>query len=181
MPSPKLVPLVLTDGERWSLEALVRKRTASQSLALRARIVLACAEESGIAPLTRVAVATGGSREMVRKWRVRFMQQRVDGLTDAPRPGAPRKITDEQVEVVVTRGSDREGTRPGHALVDEVDGRGDRVVAIVRFPDLAGLRPQAPPGGDLEAPRRPGVHRQGPRRGRPLHEPARARPGPGGG
>ncbi len=33
MPSPKLVPLLLTDGERESLEALVRKRTASQSLA----------------------------------------------------------------------------------------------------------------------------------------------------
>jgi hypothetical protein len=47
MPSPKLVPLLLTDGERKALEALVRKRTASQSLALRARIVLACAEEAG--------------------------------------------------------------------------------------------------------------------------------------
>jgi len=103
VPSPKLVPLVLADGERESLEALVRKRTASQSLALRARIVLACAEESGVAPLTRVAARTGVSREMVRQWRVRFMEGRVDGLADAPRPGAPRKITDEQVEVVVTR------------------------------------------------------------------------------
>jgi hypothetical protein len=55
MPSPKLVPLLLTDGERKALEALVRKRTASQSLALRARIVLACAEEGGAAPLTSVA------------------------------------------------------------------------------------------------------------------------------
>jgi hypothetical protein len=45
-------PLVLSCGERESLEALVRKRTASQSLAVRARIVLACAEESGVAPLT---------------------------------------------------------------------------------------------------------------------------------
>lgn len=47
MPSPKLVPMVLTDRERESLEALVRKRTAPQSLAQRARIVRACAEESG--------------------------------------------------------------------------------------------------------------------------------------
>ena len=47
MPSPKLVPLLLSDAERGALEALVRKRTASQSLALRARIVLACAEERG--------------------------------------------------------------------------------------------------------------------------------------
>jgi transposase len=103
MPSPKLAPLQLTRAEREALEALVRKRTASQSLALRARIVLACAEESGAAPLTRVAAGTGVSREMVRKWRVRFMEGRLDGLADAPRPGAPRKITDEQVEVAVTR------------------------------------------------------------------------------
>ena len=103
MPSPKLVPLVLSDAERASLEALSRKRTASQSLAERARVVLACAEESGVAPLTRVAEQTGVSRETVRKWRVRFMEGRVGALADAPRPGAPRKITDEQVEVLVTR------------------------------------------------------------------------------
>jgi transposase-like protein len=83
MPGPKPVPLLLSNGERASLEALARKRTASQSLAGRARIVLACAEESGAAPLTRVAVRTGVSREMVRKWRVRFMEQRMDGLADA--------------------------------------------------------------------------------------------------
>jgi len=103
MPSPKLAPLLLTDAERGALEALVRKRTASQSLALRARIVLACAEDSGTVPMTAVAAGLGVSREMVRKWRVRFAQDRMKGLTDAPRPGAPRKITDEQVEVAVTR------------------------------------------------------------------------------
>src|SRR5580692_4828773 len=103
MPSPKLVPLVLSDAERASLEALSRKRTASQSLAERARVVLACADENGVAPLTKVAERTGLSRESVRKWRVRFMERRLDGLGDAPRPGAVRKITDEQVEVLVTR------------------------------------------------------------------------------
>jgi hypothetical protein len=59
VPSPKLVPLVLSDRERASLEALSRKRTASQSLAERARVV-ACAEESGVAPQTRVAERTRG-------------------------------------------------------------------------------------------------------------------------
>jgi transposase len=103
VPSPKLVPLLLTDDERDALESLVRKRTASQSLAQRARIVLACAEGAGTAPLTAVASRLGVSREMVRKWRVRFAEERMSGLTDAARPGAPRKITDEQVEVVVTR------------------------------------------------------------------------------
>jgi len=103
MPSPKLAPLVLTDPDRDALEALARKRTASQSLAQRARIVLACAEEGGVAPLTAVAARTGVSREMVRKWRVRFMDGGMGALADAARPGAPRTITDEQVEVVVTR------------------------------------------------------------------------------
>jgi transposase len=103
VPSPKLIPLVLSEAERASLEALSRKRTASQSLAERARVVLACADENGVAPLTKVAERTGLSRESVRKWRVRFMERRLDGLGDAPRPGAARKITDEQVEVLVTR------------------------------------------------------------------------------
>jgi transposase len=97
VPSPKLVPLVLSDAERASLEELSRKRAASQSLAERARVVLACADEGG------VAARTGLSRESVRKWRVRFLEGRMDALADAPRPGAARKITDEQVEALVTR------------------------------------------------------------------------------
>jgi len=103
MPSPKLFPLVLSDAEREALEALSRKRSASQSLAQRARLVLACAEESGTATLTGVAARFGVSREMVRTWRARFQEARLGGLADAPRPGAPRKITDEQAEVLVTR------------------------------------------------------------------------------
>ena len=43
-----------------------------------------------IAPLTTVGASLDVSREMVRKWRVRFMSDRMEGLTDAPRPGAPR-------------------------------------------------------------------------------------------
>jgi transposase len=81
VPSPKLVPIVLSDAERASLEALSRKRTASQALALRARIVLACAENGGVAQLTAVAGQTGASRESVRKWRVRFAESRMKGLT----------------------------------------------------------------------------------------------------
>lgn len=109
MPSPKLVPLVLSDAERASLEALSRKRTASRSLAERARVVLACAERDGVIPLTRVAEQTGLSRESVRKWRVRFMEGRMGALGDAPRPGAVRKITDEQIEVLVSRALSEKG------------------------------------------------------------------------
>ncbi len=103
MPSPKLVPLLLTDAEREVLGALARKRSAPQSLVERARVALACAEDGGVVPLTVVAARTGVSRETARKWRVRFMEHRLDGLADLSRPGAPRKITDEQVEVLVTR------------------------------------------------------------------------------
>ena len=156
MPSPKLVPLLLTDGERETLEALVRKRTASQSLAQRARIVLACAEDGGVAPLTAVAARLGVSREMVRKWRVRFAEGRLEGLTDAPRPGAPRKITDEQVEVVVTRVLTEKGPGQDTHWSTRSMAAETGPVAVVGLADLAGLRPQAPPRGDVEAEHRPG-------------------------
>ena len=179
MPSPKLVPLVLSDAERASLEALSRKRTASQSLAGRARVVLACADEGGVAPLTRVAARTGLSRESVRKWRVRFMEGRLDGLGGR---AAARGGAEDHRRAGRGPGhpdADGEGPRAGQPLVDPGDGRRDRAVAVVGLADLAGLRPQAARRGDLEAEHRPGVHRQGPRRRRPVHEPARARPGPG--
>ena len=65
--------------------------------------MLACAEDVNFAPLTAVGDSLGVSREMVGKRRVRFAQKRLKGLTDVPLLGAPRKITDEQVEAAVTR------------------------------------------------------------------------------
>jgi transposase len=181
MPGPKPVPLLLCDGEREALEALARKRTASQSLAQRARIVLACAEEGGAAPLTAVAARTGVSREMVRKWRVRFMEHRMDGLADAPRPGTPRTITDEQVEVVITRVLTEKGRgRDSHWTTRSMAGEtGLSQSSVSRIWRASGLRPHVVETWKLSTD--PGVHRQGPRRGGPVPEPARARPGPGGG
>lgn len=66
---------------------------------MRSRIVLLCAE--GL-PNTHVAQRLGVSRDMVGTWRSRFLARRLEGLSDEPRPGAPRKITDEQVEAVIT-------------------------------------------------------------------------------
>jgi transposase len=100
MPSPKLAPLILTSEERAALEALARRRKTSQALAMRARIVLACA---GGASVTAVAADLDLTRDTVRKWRGRFRAGGLEGLADAPRPGAPRTITDEQVELVITR------------------------------------------------------------------------------
>ena len=92
--------LQLSTEERLTLERLVNRRKSAQAMALRARIVLACAKG-----LTNQAVATelGVNQATVGKWRRRFVEQRLDGLFDEPRPGAPRSITDDQVEAVVVK------------------------------------------------------------------------------
>jgi transposase len=64
-----------------------------------ARVILAC-EEGGT--IGGVAAELGVSRDMVSKWRARFLEKRLAGLTDEPRPGRPRLISDEQVEQVIT-------------------------------------------------------------------------------
>ncbi|WP_395372450.1 IS630 family transposase [Streptomyces tubercidicus] len=104
MPGPKPLSLELSDHERQVLRGWLRKRTASQALVLRSRVVLACAEGRANA---QVALDLGVSRETVRKWRARFLADRLEGLVDRPRSGAPRKITDEQVEALVARTLDQ--------------------------------------------------------------------------
>src|SRR4051812_17681280 len=99
MPSNVAVAIELTDAERAQLEAWTR-RTSAQALALRARVVLAAAE--GLKN-TEIAERLGINRAMAAKWRSRFAEHRVDGLTDEPRPGRPRTITDEQVHAVITK------------------------------------------------------------------------------
>ena len=106
MPSPKLEPLVLSADERQVLEGWARRRKTSQALALRSRIVLARADGESI---TDVAADLGVSRDTVRKWRGRFQAGRLGALGDEPRPGAPRKITDEQVELVITKTLEERG------------------------------------------------------------------------
>lgn len=95
----RLVPLVLSDAERDTLEQFVRRRKTAQQLALRARILLRCAE--GIAN-REVARQLKVHEATVCKWRGRFLQKRLDGLHDDPRPGAPRKISDRAVERILT-------------------------------------------------------------------------------
>jgi transposase len=97
---PRLKPLIVTDDERAKLDAWVRRPKTAQRLALRSRIVLAAAagqSNTAIAADLRVTLPTVG------KWRQRFLDKRLDGLTDDPRPGPPRTITDAHVEDVVTR------------------------------------------------------------------------------
>ena len=100
MGDSRLKPLVLSEDERRTLENWVRRRSTAQGLALRARIVLACADGGSN---TAVAARLGVNFKTVSRWRARFLRDRLDGLTDDPRPGVPRTITDAQVEEVVVR------------------------------------------------------------------------------
>ena len=99
MASPELDPLVLTDEERQVLEGWARRRKTAQALALRSRIILACADGAGV---SAVAAELGISRTTAGKWRSRFLEARLKGLSDEPRPGRPRTVTDEHVEKVIT-------------------------------------------------------------------------------
>src|SRR4051812_14375635 len=99
MPPNVAVAIELSDDERSQLEAWTRRRTSAQALAQRSRIVLLAAE--GLKN-TEIADRVGSNRAMAAKWRSRFAEHRLDGLTDEPRPGRPRTITDEQVDAVIT-------------------------------------------------------------------------------
>lgn len=100
MGSPVLKPLVLTEAERAELAGLASRRSTAQGLALRARIVLACARGG---QNKTVAAQLGLDRQTVGKWRQRFLEHRVDGLWDEPRSGAPRTIDDARIEAVIVR------------------------------------------------------------------------------
>jgi len=93
-------PIALSEEDRAKLQEWARRPKSAQRLALRARIVLGCAdgmENRQVARQLRIADQT------VCKWRERFRSGGLDGLADEPRPGTPRKITDGQVEALITR------------------------------------------------------------------------------
>ena len=96
-PKPELA---LSDEERRKLTTWAGRPKSTQRLALRASIVLACADEPSN---TVVAAKLGVCNATVGTWRNRFVAKRLDGLVDDPRPGAPRSVSDAEVERVVTR------------------------------------------------------------------------------
>jgi transposase len=90
--------LVLSDEEQSALMALSARRKTAQMLAMRARIILGCAEGTDNATVARRLRV---SPQMVCRWRARFIADRLDGLYEEPRPGAPRSIDDAKIEQVI--------------------------------------------------------------------------------
>jgi len=92
--------VTLTPDERRILRDLVQRRKTPRGLATRAQIILLSADEPYL-PLTKIGRQVGVCRHTVRAWRHRFVQHRREGLGDAPKSGAPRTITDADVERVI--------------------------------------------------------------------------------
>jgi transposase len=132
-------PLILTDDERQKLQTWASRPKSTQRLAARAKIVLACAE--GL-DNKDVAVRLQVNSVTVGKWRKRFLVDRLDGLADEPRPGAPRSITDARVEEVVTKTLEE---KPKSATHWSTRGMAKTVglsqTAIVRIWQAFGLKP----------------------------------------
>src|SRR6266478_4038831 len=96
----RFASLGLDDVERAELTSLAARRSTAQALALRARIILACADgEQSKVVAARLAI----DPDTVGKWRRRFTEHRLDGLRDEPRSGTPRTIEDARIEAVIVR------------------------------------------------------------------------------
>ena len=91
--------IVLNEVERSTLERRRRRRLTAQADATRAEIVLLAADGYNNSAIAR---ALGVTRKTVQSWRGRFAKERLDGLSDEPRCGAPRKIGDDRIEEIVT-------------------------------------------------------------------------------
>jgi chorismate mutase len=93
-------PLTVNPADREKLELLARRPKTAQRVAIRSKIVLRAAEGLANQEIARRLGITGAT---VGKWRERYRAQGMEGLSDEPRPGTPRKITDDMVEEAVIR------------------------------------------------------------------------------
>ena len=160
--------LVLTDAERAQLISWARRAKTAQYLAMRAKIVLACAEGG---TNKQAAADLGADESTVDRWRARFIARRLDGLHDERRTGRPPSILLDQVEDVIvatletTPGKDTHWSRASMAArtgLSQVDHRAD----------LAQVRPQAAPAGLFQAVCRPLLCGEGRRCRRAVPQPA---------
>lgn len=131
--------LKVSEEERAVLERWARRRKTSQALALRSRIVLFCATESDNGVVAR---ELGITRQTVGRWRSRFISRGLDGLLDEPRPGAPRKIGDEDIERVVTMTLEQKPADATHwSTRSMAEASGLTRTAILRIWHAFGLQP----------------------------------------
>ena len=151
--------LTLSPTERETLENWSQRRSTSQALALRAKIILACSQPQ---PNVGIASQLGISRDTVAKWRSRFIAAGLAGLQDASRPGAPRRIADLQVGEVIRRtleapGPGADGAWSTRSMAAKM---GISQSTVSRIWRAHGLQPQPgraalPPPEDLRRPARP--------------------------
>jgi transposase len=133
------VQITLTDDERQTLERWGQRPRSSQALALRCRIVLACAQG-----MSNVEAGTqlGVHPVTVGKWRGRFAARRLEGLADEPRPGVPRSITDTQVEQVIVKTLEETPTDATHwSTRSMAQATGMSQTAVSRIWRAFGLKP----------------------------------------
>ena len=131
--------LNVTTEEREKLAMMARRPKSAQAMAMRARIVLGCDEGMSNRAVAEKLHITGAT---VCKWRERFRVNRLEGLLDEPRPGAPRSITDQQVEEVVTQTLEsmpEQSTHWSTRLLAQKTGLSQ--TAIVRIWHAFGLQP----------------------------------------
>src|SRR3954451_2201261 len=149
--------LNVTPEEREKLTMLARRPKSAQALGMRARIVLGCEEGWTNGAVAKKLDITGAT---VCKWRERFRVSRLEGLLDEPRPGAPRFITDTQVEEVITRTLEsmpESSTHWSSRLMAEKTGPSQTAICA----DLACIRVAAASGRELQILQRPAVCGEG--------------------
>jgi transposase len=132
-------PLEVPAEDREKLSLIARRPKSSQAMAMRARIVLSCEQGMSNSEVARKVHVTGAT---VGKWRERFREFGLDGLLDEPRVGAPRRITDRQIEEVVTKTLESMPANSTHwstRLMAEQMGLSQN--AIVRIWHAFGLQP----------------------------------------
>ena len=139
-------PLEIVAADREKLSMIARRPKSAQAMAMRARIVLSC--EQGMSN-SEVALKLHITGATVGKWRERFREFGMDGLLDEPRVGAPRKITDQQIEDVITKTLESMPANSTHwstRLMAQEAG----LIAECHRADLACFRIAAASGGEFQ-------------------------------
>ena len=133
------VEISVSADERSTLQRWAQHHSSSQALALRSKIVLACA--AGDRTHGEIAAALGCHPPTVGKWRHRFIADRLDGLVDAPRPGAARTIGGDVIEAVIVETLD--GWHRG-LLLPRIDGIESVEAQWLAVHSKAGIKPDTP-------------------------------------